>query len=114
MFDSVDALERGLRSLGKRFALVHTQDCISARAAARVRDGGFGPRVVRTVHHIDDFTTPALIDCQRQAVLEPDAVLVVSNVWRDQLRADFGIDAQVVHNGVDVGRFAPDRTRVPG
>ena len=107
VFDSVDALERGLRSLGKRFALVHTQDCISARAAARVRDGGFGPRVVRTVHHIDDFTTPALIDCQRQAVLEPDEVLVVSNVWRDQLRADFGIDAQVVHNGVDVGRFAP-------
>ena len=33
------------------------QDCISARAAARVRDAGFGPRVLRTVHHIDDFTT---------------------------------------------------------
>jgi glycosyltransferase-like protein len=107
VFDSVDALEKGLRSFGDRFALVHTQDCISARAAARVRDAGIGPRVVRTVHHIDDFTTAALIDCQRQAVLEPDAVLVVSEVWRDLLRSDFGVDAQVVHNGVDVARFAP-------
>lgn len=107
VFDSVDALENGLRSFGDRFALVHTQDCISARAAARVRDAGIGPRVVRTVHHIDDFTTKALIDCQRHAVLEPDAVLVVSEVWRDVLRADFGVDAQVVHNGVDVARFAP-------
>ncbi|WP_291407303.1 MSMEG_0565 family glycosyltransferase [Actinophytocola sp.] len=107
VFDSVDALENGLRSFGDRFALVHTQDCISARAAARVRDAGIGPRVVRTVHHIDDFTTTALIDCQRRAVLEPDAVLVVSEVWRDMLHAEFGVDAQVVHNGVDVARFAP-------
>ena len=107
VFASVDALERGLRSFGNRFALVHTQDCISARAAARVRNAGIGPRVLRTVHHIDDFTTPALVDCQRKAVLEPDAVLVVSEVWRDVLRAEFGVDAQVVHNGVDVARFAP-------
>lgn len=107
VFDSVDALEEGLRSFGDRFALVHTQDCISARAATRVRDAGIGPRVVRTVHHIDDFTTAALIDCQRRAVLEPDAVLVVSDVWRALLRAEFDIDAQVVHNGVDVARFAP-------
>jgi glycosyltransferase-like protein len=111
VFAAVGALETGLRSFGSRFALVHTQDCISARAAARVRDAGIGPRVVRTVHHIDDFTTPALIDCQRQAVLEPDAVLVVSDVWRTLLRDDFGVDAQVVHNGVDVDRFAPISSR---
>jgi len=40
-------------------------------------------------------------------VLEPDAVLVVSEVWRDVLRAEFGVDAQVVHNGVDMARFSP-------
>jgi glycosyltransferase, MSMEG_0565 family len=107
VFASVDALEAGLRSFGDRFGLVHTQDCISARAAARVRDAGLGPPVVRTVHHIDDFTTQALIDCQRQAVLEPDFVVVVSEVWRDTLRAQFNVDATVVHNGVDVERFAP-------
>ena len=107
VFNSVDALEQGLRAFGQRFALMHTQDCISARAAARVRDAGIGPPVARTVHHIDDFTTAALIDCQRQAVLEPDAVFVVSDVWRGLLHAEFGVDAQVVHNGVDGPRFAP-------
>jgi glycosyltransferase-like protein len=112
VFDSVDALEAGLRSFGDRFALVHTQDCISARAAARVRDAGIGPLVVRTVHHIDDFTTQALIDCQRQAVLEPDALLVVSEVWRRELRTEFGVDAQVVHNGVDAARFGPIAPRL--
>lgn len=107
VFASVDALEVGLRSVGRRFDLVHTQDCISARAAARVRDAGLGPPVVRTVHHIDDFTTRALIDCQYQAVVEPDAVLVVSDVWRDTMRNEFGVDATVVHNGVDIERFNP-------
>jgi len=107
VFASVDALERGLRTFGGRFALVHTQDCISARAAARVRDAGKGPLVVRTVHHIDDFTTKALVDCQRQAVLEPDQVLVVSEMWRGLLQTEFGVNADVVHNGVDVERFVP-------
>lgn len=107
VFASVDALAAGLSEFGHRFALAHAQDCISARAATRVRDAGIGPRVVRTVHHIDDFTTQELIDCQRQAVLEPDGVLVVSQVWRDLLSAEFGVEAQVVHNGVDAARFQP-------
>jgi glycosyltransferase-like protein len=107
VFASVDALETGLRAFGDRFALVHTQDCISARAAARVRDTAGGPPVVRTVHHMDDFTTEALIHCQQQAVIEPDTVLVVSEQWRRTLSEDFPVNPQVVHNGVDVERFAP-------
>jgi glycosyltransferase-like protein len=106
VFASVDALEGGLRAFGDRFALVHTQDCISARAAARVRDTAGGPPVVRTVHHMDDFTTEALIHCQQQAVLEPDTVLVVSEQWRRILAEDFPVHPRVVHNGVDVERFA--------
>jgi hypothetical protein len=35
-----------------------------------VRDAGADVQVVRTVHHVDDFTTQALVDCQRQAILE--------------------------------------------
>lgn len=107
VFASVDALETGLRAFGDRFALVHTQDCISARAAARVRDTAGGPPVVRTVHHMDDFTTEALIHCQQQAVLEPDAVLVVSEQWRRILAQGFPVRPRVVHNGVDIERFAP-------
>jgi glycosyltransferase involved in cell wall biosynthesis len=61
--------------------------------------------VVRTVHHVDDFTSPSLIDCQRQAILEPDRVLVVSEHWRELLAEDYGTSAEVVHNGVDAARF---------
>jgi glycosyltransferase-like protein len=107
VFQSVDALEAGLSALAGRFDVLHAQDCIAARAAARVRDAGAGIPVVRTVHHVDDFTTPALIDCQRQAILEPDIVLVVSQHWRTLLKDEYGVDAGVVYNGVDRLRFGP-------
>lgn len=107
VFQAVDALEAGLSALAGRFDVFHTQDCIAARAAARVRDAGAGIPVVRTVHHVDDFTTPALVDCQRQAILEPDIVLVVSQHWRTLLKDTYGVDAGVVYNGVDRLRFGP-------
>ena len=61
--------------------------------------------MLRTVHHVDDFTSPSLIECQRQAILEPDRILVVSEHWRDLLYREYGTKAQVVHNGVDSARF---------
>ena len=125
VFRSVDALAAGLHGLNAdagpaglnasvsrshapdRFDVFHAQDCIAARAAARVRDSRAGTPVIRTVHHVDDFTTPALVDCQRRAIHEPDQVLVVSRHWRDLLRSEYGVDARVVHNGVDGRRFPP-------
>jgi glycosyltransferase-like protein len=107
VFASVDALAEGLARVASCFDILHAQDCISARAAARVRDGGADVRVVRTVHHVDDFTTEALVECQRQAILEPDELVVVSQDWRSRLRAEFGRDARVIHNGVDPDRFPP-------
>ena len=68
----IDDLEAGLAKIADEVDIFHTQDCISARAAARVRDAGASVQVVRTVHHVDDFTTQALIDCQRKAIEEPD------------------------------------------
>ena len=107
VFANVDALAAGLGPLAAEFPVLHTQDCISARAACRVRDGVAGPPpvVVRTVHHVDDFTSPSLIDCQRQAILEPDRILVVSERWREILADEYRTSAEVVHNGVDVARF---------
>lgn len=107
VFASIAALERGLADLAGDVDVFHAQDCISARAAARVRDAGTGVRVVRTVHHVDDFTTPALVECQRQAILEPDELVVVSEDWRRRLERDYGRSARVIHNGVDPRRFPP-------
>jgi glycosyltransferase-like protein len=114
VFANVDALAAGLGPLAAEYPILHTQDCISARAACRVRDGtvmdgaaAAPPVVIRTVHHVDDFTSPSLIDCQRRAVLEPDRILVVSATWREILAAEYGTQADVVHNGVDVDRFRP-------
>ncbi|MCW2616205.1 MAG: glycosyl transferase group 1 [Frankiales bacterium] len=110
----IDCLEAGLADLVRRQpdVVLHAQDCMSARAAARVRDSGTGVPVVRTVHHVDDFSTQMLMDCQRQAILEPDVVLAVTEVWREILQRDHGVRAGVVPNGVDVARFRhADRAR---
>jgi glycosyltransferase-like protein len=108
VFANVDALAAGLGPLAAEYPVLHTQDCISARAACRVRDAitaAAPPVVIRTVHHVDDFTSPSLIDCQRQAIGEPDRILVVSAIWQEILAAEYGTKAEVVHNGVDVDRF---------
>jgi len=99
VFASIDALETGLRELAHDVDVLHAQDCISASAAADVQ-------VFRTVHHVDDFTTEALITCQIRAIEEPDQVFVVSEHWRGLLRTDYGVEARVVPNGVDVARFS--------
>ena len=112
VFASVDALAEGLSGLAAGYPILHAQDCISARAACRVRGGGAAPLVVRTVHHVDDFTTQALIDCQRQAISEPDQILVVSDQWRRILEADYAVSATVVRNGVDLRRFQSADSRL--
>ncbi len=107
VFAAVDALADGLRQMGPALPpILHVQDCIAARACVRIRDEGAPIKVLRTVHHVDDFTTPALVECQRRSILDPDRVLVVSEAWKRQLLDDYAIAADVVTNGVDVERFA--------
>ena len=66
VFEAIDALEASLRSRTTDLPpVLHVQDCIAARAAVRIREAGAPVHVVRTVHHVDEFTTPALIECQR-------------------------------------------------
>jgi glycosyltransferase-like protein len=104
----IDCLQGALTQLVRETpdVVLHAQDCMSARAAARVRDAGSGVPVVRTVHHVDDFSSAMLMDCQRKAILEPDVVLAVTEVWRQILARDYGVRSGVVPNGVHVGRFA--------
>lgn len=106
VFRALDRFREGLAGLVPRvYDIVHAQDCIAARVASRLGEADPHLVTVRTVHHVDDFTTPALVDCQRRSILEPDHVLVVSQFWRRALRQEYGVEAGVVTNGVDEERF---------
>ena len=87
-----------------RYDVVHSQDCLSATAALQLR--GL-PRLIRTVHHVDDFRSPSLIACQERSIVAPDGVLCVSRPWQRTLERDFGVRALLVHNGVDTAHFSP-------
>jgi glycosyltransferase-like protein len=107
VFAAIDAMEAGLAdALPEDVRVLHAQDCIAGRAAVRVRERRPDTTVVRTVHHVDDFTTPALIECQLASIHEPDHLLVVSRYWQEILRSEHGVDSTVVTNGVDAERFA--------
>ena len=82
------------------YDIVHAQDCLSANAVL-----GRG-RVLRTVHHIDHFTTSELAACHERAITGPAAHVCVSAAVAAELRAGWGITATVIPNGVDAARFA--------
>jgi glycosyltransferase-like protein len=110
----IDAYTDGLRAPlhDGGFDVVHAQDCISASAALTLRDQGVVDAVVRTVHHVDDFRSPSLIACQERSIAAPDLVLVVSTPWIARLRDEFGVEAELVPNGVDLERAHPPRDAV--
>jgi hypothetical protein len=79
------------------YDIVRAQDCISANAA--------GP-CVRTVHHIDQFTTPELAACHERAIVTPYAHICVSTAVAKELAGGWGVSAEVIPNGVAYARFA--------
>ncbi len=85
--------------------VVHAQDCISANAV---------PGAVRTVHHLDDFTTPQLAACHERAIVTPSAHVCVSAAVAAELRDGWGIEATVIPNGVEADRFAAAAGSDPG
>ncbi len=91
---SIDALASGIDPAA--YDIVHAQDCISANSV---------PGCVRTVHHLDDFTSPVLADCHERAIVEPSALVCVSAGVAAELEGGWGLKAQVIPNGVDAVRF---------
>ncbi len=97
-------VERSVAALGEAFTgsydVVHAQDCITANAV---------PDCVRTIHHLDAFTTPQLVACHEAAILRPRAHVCVSAAVAAEVLLQYGITATVIPNGVDAGRFAASR-----
>ncbi|MFC9077960.1 MSMEG_0565 family glycosyltransferase [Streptomyces sp. NPDC057062] len=95
---SIAVLGEAFEPFTARYDIVHAQDCISANAV--------GGRCIRTVHHLDHFTTPELAACHELAIVEPYAHICVSAAVATELADGWGIDAAVIPNGVAFDRFA--------
>ncbi|MFI7664779.1 MSMEG_0565 family glycosyltransferase [Nocardia sp. NPDC049526] len=79
------------------YDIVHAQDCISANAVGHC---------VRTIHHLDTFTTPELARCHERAIVEPYAHICVSDAVAGEVRTGWGLRPTVIPNGVEYDRFA--------
>ena len=93
---------RSIRALAAAFdrdgaEVVHAQDCITANAV---------PGSIRTVHHLDRFTTPELVRCHDRAITAPVTLVTVSRAVAAEVAAEYGREAVVIPNGVDSERFA--------
>ena len=95
------------RPENRGFDLYHAHDGIGANALATLKEEGLIPAFVRTVHHIDDFADPRLVQRQARSILTADALMVVSSLWRRNLIERFGRKAEVGGNGVDACRYSP-------
>lgn len=88
------------------FDIFHAQDSISGNALADLQDEGVIGQFVRTVHHLDQFDNPQLMDWQERAFRSANEVLCVSELWKHKLAWEQRIVAHRVFNGVDVARFS--------
>jgi len=110
----VDALIRqriaefrvGIGALEVEHDVCHAEDCLAANALVAAKAELGGAALVRTVHHVEHFESPYLMDCQDRSVASADLVLSVSQITSREVRATFGREAPVISNGVDLARFA--------
>ena len=98
---SIAAMGTAFAPVAAEYDIVHAQDCISANAVALSE-----VRCVRTVHHIDHFTTPELAACHERAITTPYAHVCVSASVAKELVDGWGVKAEVIPNGVAYERFA--------
>ena len=90
------------------FDVFHAHDGIGGNALATLARRRLIPGFVRTVHHVDAFADPRLAYWTERSIVDAAQVLCVSRVWRGAIQREFGIDAEIVGNGVDTAAFGPE------
>ncbi|GBD39653.1 D-inositol 3-phosphate glycosyltransferase [bacterium HR37] len=90
-----------------KYDIYHAGDCISANVLYELRSKGLIKSFIRTVHHIDDFKSRSLIECQLRSIREPNYLIVVSRFWQNELRLHYSLDSTLIYNGIDEKRFVP-------
>lgn len=99
----VGDLERSQQS----YDCYHAQDCIAANALFTLFKQGKIPHFVRTVHHIEDYSSIYLQQCQDRSIREASLCLCVSDRVQSELQQHYQINAPRVINGVNLNRFSP-------
>lgn len=94
-----------LGGLEETYDIYHAEDCISANALLDIRQRGKIEFFLRTVHHVDDFVSEALVECQMKSITKPNYLLVVSDYWEKELADKYSLRPQRVKNGVDLAKF---------
>ena len=94
-----------LQSMTNEYDIFHAEDCISANALLNLRDLGLIKYYVRTVHHLDDFKSASLIDCQLKSIVKPDYLIAVSKFWDKELSEKYSLNPRVINNGVSMKNF---------
>ncbi len=107
--DYIDTYTSYLADHGFDYDILHAEDCISANALFNLRETGLIDYYVRTVHHLDDFTSACLIECQDKSIRKPDYLLSVSEHWKRELETKFSLHSEVINNGVDYGVYSAVR-----
>lgn len=100
---SISVLRQAFDHAG--YDVVHAQDCISANAALPC---------VRTIHHLDQFSTPELAACHERAIVAPFARICVSGSVAREVYDGWGFHPTVIPNGVDATRFSDAVSDVQG
>jgi glycosyltransferase-like protein len=95
------------RDVARDFDLFHAHDGISGNALATLKERGLIAGFVRTVHHIDRFSDPHLMELQDRSIDRADLLFTVSALWQQVLKDTRGLASTVVGNGVDAHRFSP-------
>ncbi|MFM7324132.1 MAG: MSMEG_0565 family glycosyltransferase [Nodosilinea sp.] len=85
----------------------HAQDCIGANALLTLRERGLIPHVIRTVHHVEAFTSAYLQVCQDRSIQAPNLCLSVSAASQGEVWQHYGRPAPRVINGLNGDRFSP-------
>lgn len=94
-----------LSCLDETYDIYHAEDCISANALLDIRQRGQIEFFLRTVHHVDDFVSESLVECQMKSITKPDYLLVVSDYWKKELADKYSLRPKRVRNGVDLAKF---------
>jgi glycosyltransferase-like protein len=90
----------------REFDVYHAHDGISGNALATLKERGLIGGFVRTVHHIDQFADPRLMELQDRSINRADFFFTVSALWQRDLKENRGVFSTIVGNGVDRRRLS--------